>query len=98
MCLILLVRKPDDYLKYAMINVIGVAGNYFVNIAYAPRFVSFTLNDLHFTRHLRPIFYLVAVNLAIEIYSLMDVTMMNFLSSNESIAYYKYGNTIYKML
>ena len=47
---------------------------------------------------MKPILYLVTVNLAIEIYSLMDITMMNFWSPRESIAFYKYGNSIEKML
>ncbi|MBR4767661.1 MAG: polysaccharide biosynthesis C-terminal domain-containing protein, partial [Lachnospiraceae bacterium] len=48
--------------------------------------------------HLKSILFLVAVNLAIELYSLMDVTMMNFLSGKESIAFYKYGHNIEKIL
>ena len=96
--LIILVRKPDDYLKYAFITVSGTAGNYIVNMLYAPKFAKFTFKGLHFRRHLKSIIFLVAVNLAIEIYSLMDITMMNFMCSKESIAFYKYGHSIQKIL
>ena len=96
--LVLFVRKPDDYLVYAGITIIGTAGNYIVNMIFAPRFVKISFHNLKLRRHLKSIFFLVAVNLAIELYSLVDVTMMNFLSSKESIAYYKYGHNIYIML
>lgn len=96
--LILFVRSSSDYLLYAAIAVFGVAGNYIVNMLYAPRFVRFSIKGLNFHRHLKPIFFLVAVNLAIELYSLVDITMMNFMCGKESIAYYKYGSSIQKML
>ena len=96
--LLIFVKSPDDYIIYACITVFGTAGNYIVNMAYSPKFARFTLKGLNLTRHLKPVFYLVAVNLAIELYSLLDITMMNFLCTDEHIAYYKYGNSIYKML
>lgn len=96
--LVLFVHKPGDYLIYAGITVVGTAGNYIVNMIYAHRFVSISFHELNLKRHLKSIFYLVAVNLAIELYSLVDVTMMNFMSSKESIAFYKYGHSIHLML
>lgn len=96
--LVLFVRKPEDYLFYAAITVLGTAGNYIMNIGYAPRFVKFTFSGLEFKRHMKPIFYLVAVNLAIEIYTLVDMTMLGFFYPKTNVAFYTYGNKIYKVL
>ena len=96
--LVIFVRKPEDYLKYAVITVVGTAGNYAVNMLYAPKFVKISFKNLELKRHMKSIFYLVAVNLAIELYSLVDVTMMNFMSTKESIAFYKYGHSIHLIL
>ncbi len=96
--LVVFVKGPKDYLRYAGITVFGTAGNYLINMAYAPKFVRFTTQGLNLKRHMRSIFFLVAVNLAIELYALMDVTMMNFMCGKENIAYYKYGNSIQKIL
>lgn len=96
--LVIFVRRPEDYLWYAGITVIGTAGNYIVNMIFAPRFVKISFKNLELKRHMRSILYLVAVNLAIELYSLVDVTMMNFMSSKDSIAFYKYGLSIHLML
>ena len=95
--LIIFVRKKEDYLIYALLTVIGIASNYVINIISAPKFVHFTLKGLNLKRHLKPIFYLVFVNLAIEIYSLIDVTMLNIFASKESITYYSYASKIYKI-
>lgn len=95
--LVIFVRGNGDYLIYAAITIIGIAGNYLLNVFRARRYVKFTIKNLSFKRHLRPVFYLVVVNLAIEIYTLVDITMLKFLTTNESVAYYSYGSKIYKI-
>lgn len=100
-CFILLlvfVRNQDDYLIYAAITVIGTAGNYFVNILFAPKYVSFTFEGLSLRRHLKSIMYLVAVNFAIEIYTLVDVTILGKFYEKTNVAFYSYGNRIFRIL
>lgn len=96
--LIIIVRNENDYLMYASITVIGTAGNYILNIINAKKFVKFTLKNLDLKCHLGSIMYLVVVNLAIEIYSLIDVTMLGIFCENKKVAYYSYGIKIYKIL
>ena len=92
------VRSEDDYLIYALVTVVGTAGNYIVNMVCAKKYITFSMKKLNLRRHMKTVMYLVAVNLAIEIYSLMDITMMNFMCSKESIAFYKYGHSVELML
>jgi O-antigen/teichoic acid export membrane protein len=96
--LIVFVRSDKDVLLYALVTVVGTAGNYIVNIFYSSKFIKFTLNGLNLTRHIKSIIYLVAVNLAIELYSLVDITMMSFMSGEDNIAFYKYGKGIEAIL
>ena len=96
--LVIFVRSKEDVLVYAFVTTCGTAGNYVVNMICVRKYVKFSLKGLDLKRHLRSIMYLVAVNLAIEIYSLMDITMMNFWCSKDSIAFYKYGHSIELML
>ena len=96
--LVAFVRKNDDYLIYAGITVFGTAGNYIVNFIFARKYVSFTWKGLNLKRHLKSIFFLVAVNFAIEIYTLVDVTMLDIFSTKENIAYYKYGSSICRII
>ena len=96
--LLLFVRKDVDYILYASITVIGTAGNYILNFVFSHKYVSFTFKGLNLTKHLKSIFFLAAVNLAIEIYTLVDVTMLGIFSNEEHIAYYKYGASIGRIL
>lgn len=96
--LVFFVKDTNDYLIYAGINVVGTAGNYLLNMTFAKKYIRFRLYGLHIRRHFKSVIYLVVVNLAIEIYSLVDITMMSFICSNESISYYKYANSIQKIL
>jgi len=96
--LILLVRNNNDYLIYAFIGTITLAGNYIINNINSKKIVKFTIKNLNLKRHLKPIMYLVVVNLAIEIYSLVDVTMLGFMCPKENVAYYTYAIKIYKIL
>lgn len=95
--LIILVRKPGDYIIYASITVVGTAGNYILNIAHAPKFVNFRLKQLNLQRHMKSILLLVVVNLAIELYSLVDVTMLGAMSTSKNVAYYSYASKINKI-
>lgn len=96
--LILFVRKDSDYLKFALITIIGTLGNYLINIIYSKKYVTLIFKDLSFKRHIKSILYLVTVNIAIEVYTLVDVSMLGFFCAKEVVAYYIYGNRIYKVL
>lgn len=95
--LVLLVRGPENYIRYAMITVLGTAGNCVINMAYAPKFVRFRLKDLNLKRHMASIMLLVVVNLAIELYSLVDVAMLGAMSTSKNVAYYSYASRINKI-
>ena len=96
--LFLTVRSEKDILLYALVTVVGTAGNYIINMICAPKRAKFTIHGLNLRRHMKSIFFLVAVNLAIELYSLVDITMMNFLCDKDSIAFYKYAIAIKNIL
>ena len=96
--LVLFVRSDNDYLIYAFITIIGVSGNYILNIIYSRKFVSFSIKNLNLKNHMKSIAFLVMVNLAIEIYSLIDVTMLGLICNNDTVAYYSYGIKIHKII
>ncbi len=96
--LIIFVRGTEDYLIYAAVTVIGTAGNYILNVLHAKKFVKFTLRGLNFRQHMKPILMLVAVNLAIEIYTLVDTTMLGIFCRDSNVAFYSYGSKINRIL
>jgi len=92
--LIILVKSPDDYLIYAAISVIGTSGNYIFNIAYSKKMVHFTRKGLNLKRHMKSVLTLTVVNLAIEISTMIDTTMLGAMCDKETVAYYSYGSKI----
>ena len=96
--LVIFVRKQEDILSYALVSVIGTFGNCIVNMCFTHLYVKLSIRQLNLKRHMKSIIYLVAVNLAIEIYSLIDITMMGFLCDKASVAYYKYGQSTERVL
>jgi len=96
-CLIIFVRQQSDYLIYALITVLGTAGNYILNIAYAPKVVKYNIHGLKLKRHLKSIFALVVVNISIELYSMVDTTMLGAICEKENVAYYTYAQKIVRI-
>ena len=96
--LVIFVRDKDDFIIYLIITIVGTAGNYLFNIISTPRFAKFSLKGLELKRHLKPILFLSLVNLAIEIYSLVDITMLTFMCTKEVVAYYSYGMKIFRVM
>ena len=92
------VRSRQDVLRYVAITVLGVAGNNIINVVHANRYLRFQRKNLNLVRHLRSIFILAAVNLAIEIYTLIDTTMLGIMSAKENVAFYYYASKINKIL
>lgn len=96
--LLIFVKSENDYINYAIITVVGTAGNYLINMIGVHRYVTFSFREINLLRHMKSIMYLVVVNLAIEIYSLIDVTMLGFMCNDENVTFYAYGQKIYKVL
>lgn len=95
--LIFFVRGSEDLIAYVFILVFGTGGSFLINVFYGRKVVRFTLRGLEFKKHLKSIMLLVVVNFAIEVYTLIDTTMLGIMCGNESVAYYSYATKIYKV-
>ena len=87
--IILFVRSADDYIIYAGIVCFATAGNYFLNILNLRKYkVTFCYKGLEIKKHLAPLLILLASNIAVELYSLVDTTMLTIMCSSETVGYY----------
>ena len=96
--LIVFVRGPNDVFAYAGLSIVGTAGNYIVNFVFARRYVKPTFKGLCFRKHLKSIFILAFTYFAIELYSMVDVTMLSWMRTKESVAFYSYAARIKSIL
>ncbi len=96
--LFIFVKTENDYLIYATIHVGCLGFNYLTNMLFHRKYVRFDFKNLNFKQHIKPILFLVVVNLAIEIYTLVDVTMIGIFKNSESVTFYSYASKTQKIL
>ena len=93
------VRKPSDYINYAFVQVLGMAGNYILNILHLKKYgVKLETNGILLFRHIKPILILLCTNIAIELYSLVDITMLSIFCSDEVVGYYTNATKLVKII
>lgn len=83
-----LVKTSDDYINYAIILSLGTSLNYFFNILHLRNKVRLVFRGINLKIHIKPIMILLASTLAIEIYTLLDTTMLTFLCNDIVVGYY----------
>lgn len=84
----ILVRTSDDYIYYALIYCLAIAGNNIFNIIRIRKYVQFSRCKLQFRIHLRPIFLLLIASIAVEIYVMIDTTMLGLFCDNTTVGCY----------
>ena len=87
---LVLVKNKDDILTYAVILCIGTVGNYIFNIINLVRrkIVHLQFSELNLSRHMKPLMILFASSISIELYTLVDTTMLGVMCPTNVIGYY----------
>lgn len=93
--LFIFVRKPEDYLRYALFGMISSTGANIFNLFYAPKFINiFEKTKIELRKHIKPIFIFFGSTFATTIYGIIDSTMIGFLDSETSVGYYAAANKL----
>lgn len=93
------VRRPEDYLIYAVISVIASSGASVINIFYRRRFcrVRFTF-QMDLQKHLLPILILFTVTFAQIIYTNSDTTILGLTRGDFEVGLYSVAVKIYHLV
>ena len=83
--LFIFVRKKSDLVAYAFIICFGSIGNYVLNFINLKRYVKLSFCNISLKKHIRPIMTFFVSVIAIEIYSLLDVSMLTVMSNATKI-------------
>lgn len=86
--LFLFVNNSDDVIIYALVLTLATCANHVFNIIHTRKYVRFSIKKMHISQHLKPIFVLLATVIAIEIYTLVDTTMLTFICGDKVVGYY----------
>ncbi len=87
--LFILVRKPDDYIYYALIGVVSSVGSNFFAFFYSRKYIKYTfcrLKDVK--KHLKPVFAFFLMSIASTINASLDVSMIGFIVGDEQVGLY----------
>ncbi|HFE9707779.1 TPA: oligosaccharide flippase family protein [Enterococcus faecium] len=96
--MLLFVKKKTDIVIYAGVVCFGIAGNYIMNMLCLNKYVNFTIRNIRLKQHLKPIMVLFVSVIAIELYSLIDVTMLTHMTSSAHVGYFSNAVKIVKMI
>ncbi|OLU43731.1 flippase [Faecalibaculum rodentium] len=92
------VHTKSDYIIYASIQSVALAGNYIFNMSNIFKYVSFSVKGIHIYKHVLPIVVLLSTQFAVNIYALLDTTMLGWWSSDNVIGYYSNSQKIIKTI
>lgn len=97
--ILMLVKKPDDYLKYVVIGLITSVGGCLYNIRYRRKYCKITFlwrikYDIDWKRHLPPVLMMFAMLLAQTIFNNIDISMLGIMRGDYEVGIY---STAYKI-
>lgn len=96
---LLFVKKESDYILYACIYLMGIAGNNLINFFNLKKCgIRYSLKGMDIRHHFKPVFFFLCTTIAIELYTMVDTTMLTFLCTNEIVGYYTNSMKVVKMI
>ena len=94
-----LVKTTDDYIKYAAISVISAAGSNILNLFHSRLYINlFEKVKLELKKHIKPILILFVTAIAINIFTILDTSMLGCLTNTTEVGYYSAASKIVKMI
>ena len=97
--LFLFVRRPTDVVSYAVIQLLSSSGSYVLNFVNARKYIRFQRFDHYeIKKHLKPLLWLFAMTVSIELYTVLDSTMLGFLQGDAAVGRYTAAVKVNKMM
>ena len=100
LCLIFVfVRSPEHFYRYACIYILGIGGNSILNIINLKKFnIERFISLGGIKSHIKPILVLLSSVIAIELYTMVDTTMIGYFCNDENVGYYTNSMKLVKTL
>lgn len=97
--LFLLVRTEADYIRYMLVICLTTGINYMINMLQLRRFgIRIQLHKLNLRPHMKPILILLGTTVAIELYTMLDTTMLGVMCADENVGYYTNAMKLVKIV
>lgn len=97
--LFIFVRDADDVVPYALIHLAATSGSYILNFFNARKYIRFRYcGPYELKKHIKPLLWLFAMALSIELYTVLDSTMLGFLQGDAAVGRYTAAVKVNKMV
>lgn len=97
----IMIRKPGDVYKYAILNVISSSGAYVLYGIHAKKYVDIRLNKVKLSRlkrHVKPILIIFSTAVASNIYMNSDIVLLGWMVDDRCVGLYSVAVKIYNMV
>lgn len=99
LCIFLFVKKRSQYLLYAAVLVGMNSLSTVFNIFHLKKYLmKVPLKSLEIKRHLKPVLLIFASNIAVSVYTNLDVIMVGFFCGDEKVGLYTAANRIVRIV
>lgn len=93
------VKTYNDVVKYLAIGVFSSVGANICNAIHLRKYITFkTFGKQNLSVHIKPICVLFGMTIITSIYTMLDTTMLGFISGDEAVGYYSAATKINKMV
>jgi O-antigen/teichoic acid export membrane protein len=94
----LTVRDSNDIVSYTIVSTLAASGSYVLNFFNSRKYVNFKwYGHYKITKHLKPILWLFAMAVSIELYTVLDSTMLGFIKDDQAVGIYSAAVKINKI-
>lgn len=94
-CMLIFIKKYDDVWKYAIIQVISNGGAFLFNFIHSKKYIDWKSKySFEYKQHLKPIFILFLMSALIQIFTVMDSTMLGLLADDRAVGLYSASHKI----
>lgn len=87
--MLITVRDASDVVNYTIVSVLASSGSYILNFFNSRKYIDFHwYGHYEIKKHLQPIAWLFALALSIELYTVLDSTMLGFIKGDSAVGIY----------
>lgn len=99
LAMFLFVRNAADVIPYAAITLVASSGSYILNFINARKYIHL-YRPARYTikKHLKPLLWLFAMAVSIELYTVLDTTMLGFLKGDTAVGLYTAAIKVERMV
>lgn len=94
----LTIHTPNDYIWYALVYCLAIAGNNVFNIIRICKYIGRPIRKLNIQKHMRSIGILLMVSVAVEVYAMIDTTMLGFFCNDAIVGCYSNAMKLTRMV